>query len=218
MNPDRNCQVFSNHNSEQCAQFLEAPSRPPFCFDRRLATVGRMQARRRTDDRQLSGATHSGRCEATRPAPASILELPSAVLARIERAATRGYPYEVCGVLLGWRHPDVVRVQRAVRLRNLSVSRRADRYLLDPEGFLKVDMWARGRGLDIVGVWHSHPDSPAQPSETDRELAWPGYAYLIVAVTAVGVRDRCSWEFDGAGFREQLLRTEEPSSRWRGAP
>ncbi|MFW6198581.1 MAG: M67 family metallopeptidase, partial [Acidobacteriota bacterium] len=79
---------------------------------------------------------------------------------RIHRAARRGYPHEVCGLLLGRHLDDGVLVERAVRVPNRSPDRRADRYVLDPLGFLRFERLAEGRGLEVVGIWHTHPDSP----------------------------------------------------------
>ena len=103
---------------------------------------------------------------------------------------------------------DVVRVEEVVQARNATAQRRHDRYEIDPEDFLRADALSRQRGLDIVGVWHTHPDHPARPSETDRESAWPGWSYLILAVGAEGVRAMRSWRLDGGAFVEEALRPE----------
>jgi proteasome lid subunit RPN8/RPN11 len=48
---------------------------------------------------------------------------------------------------------------------------------------VKIEREARGRGLDIAGFYHSHPDHPAQWSPTDfAEAHWIGCAYVITAV------------------------------------
>lgn len=103
--------------------------------------------------------------------------------ASLRRWARDAYPDEACGLLIGRPCEDggwsVDEVRRA---RNLEPERTSDRYVLDPEAFLTADRDARAAGLEIVGFWHTHPDSPAVPSETDRGAAWPGYAYVIVSV------------------------------------
>jgi proteasome lid subunit RPN8/RPN11 len=60
--------------------------------------------------------------------------------------------------------------------------------------------------LEVVGVWHSHPDHPARPSETDRNGAWEGWSYLILSVTAEGVPDLRSWRLRGEHFEEEDVR------------
>lgn len=56
------------------------------------------------------------------------------------------------------------------------------RYAINPKDILLVQKRARGQGLTIIGVYHSHPDYVAVPSECDRAQAWPEYAYVIVSV------------------------------------
>ncbi|KPQ35627.1 MAG: putative metal-dependent protease of the PAD1/JAB1 superfamily [Phormidesmis priestleyi Ana] len=56
------------------------------------------------------------------------------------------------------------------------------RYAINPEDMLRVQKQARDQGLNIIGIYHSHPDHEAVPSECDRLQAWPDYAYVIVSV------------------------------------
>jgi len=97
---------------------------------------------------------------------------------------------------------EVVRVAQA---RNLNSDRAHDRYELDPQDFMRADQEAREAGLEIVGIWHSHPDHPAEPSETDRVTAWEGWSYLIATVTADGVPAVRSWRLAGELFAEETL-------------
>ena len=136
------------------------------------------------------------------------LELDATLQARLRDWAGGGYPHECCGLLLGRAGDGVVRVEEVVQARNVNAERRRDRYEIDPEDFLRADALSRQRGLDIVGVWHTHPDHPARPSETDRESAWPGWSYLILSVGAEGVQAMRSWRLDGHGFVEEALRPE----------
>lgn len=116
-----------------------------------------------------------------------------------------GYPDETCGLMLGSSRDDRCRITRAVQGRNVVAGRRRDRFELAPEDFLAADREAGRLGLEVVGVWHSHPDHPAEPSATDREFAWPGWSYLIVSVGAGGVRDWRSWRLDGEAFAEEVI-------------
>lgn len=132
------------------------------------------------------------------------------------RDAESGYPCEVCGVMIGAK--DTVTHFRKCRNLvaedgartafkedgNIDSARTRDRYELDPLSYVEADSWARERGLDILGVYHSHPDHPPVPSETDRKAASPGWGYMILSVS----RGR----FDGAGIwyvREEDSKFEE---------
>lgn len=64
------------------------------------------------------------------------------------------------------------------------------RYAINPKDILLVQKRARGQGLTIIGVYHSHPDHVAVPSECDRAQAWPEYAYVIVSVQGGSVQGK----------------------------
>ena len=61
---------------------------------------------------------------------------------------------------------------------------RHNRFLIGPLEMLRGERHARSLGLDIVGIYHSHPDVAAVPSQFDLDHAWPIYSYVIVTVTA----------------------------------
>ncbi|MGH8582401.1 MAG: M67 family metallopeptidase [Gammaproteobacteria bacterium] len=133
----------------------------------------------------------------------TVLKLPGEVRARIESHAHAGYPEETCGLLIGHQADGVVSVCAAPPARNVNRERPEDRYELDPLAMLRADRDARCRGLEVVGVWHTHPDHAAQPSATDRAAAWEGWSYLIVSVTRRGVGEVRSWRLAGDAFREE---------------
>lgn len=97
----------------------------------------------------------------------------------------RGYPFEVCGVLLGPPGP-AVRVTEVVPVDNRETEQPRVRYQIAPEDLIRIQRTSRERGLDIVGFYHSHPDHPARPSETDRRIAAEGLSDGVVHVV-VGV-------------------------------
>jgi proteasome lid subunit RPN8/RPN11 len=138
-------------------------------------------------------------------APAPRLSLSAAAERFVRERAGRGHPHEVCGVLVGRASRGRVEVVRAEIAGNLDQDRPRDRYLLDPGDFVRIDAVAREEGLDVIGIWHSHPDHPARPSVTDRERAWEGWAYVIVSVGWDGVRELRSWWLLDGEFVEQAV-------------
>jgi proteasome lid subunit RPN8/RPN11 len=96
--------------------------------------------------------------------------------------ARAGYPHEVCGVMIGSARDGVVRVARVMPVSNRETDRPAVRYQIAPEDLIDAQRVARGEGLDIVGYFHSHPDHPARPSETDRRIAAEGLSDGVVHV------------------------------------
>jgi proteasome lid subunit RPN8/RPN11 len=134
-----------------------------------------------------------------------VLELHPSLRSRLAHWAQAGYPQECCGLLLGRSQDGVVHVQEVLQARNANVERSHDRYELDAQDLLRADDEARARQLDIVGIWHTHPDHPARPSETDRAQAWNGWSYLILSVAAQGVQSLRSWRLDGERFVEEAM-------------
>jgi proteasome lid subunit RPN8/RPN11 len=125
-----------------------------------------------------------------------VLVLPDDVRERLRELALADYPREACGLLLG----RVEGIRRVVELvhpaRNLNVERAHDRYELDPRDQLAAERAAREGGREVLGVWHTHPDHPATPSETDRAAAWSGWSYLILSVVRGELAELRSWRLD----------------------
>jgi len=84
------------------------------------------------------------------------------------------------------------------QVQNLNSERASDRFQLDPQGYQAIDRDIRGSGLEIIGVFHSHPDCPAKPSPTDLTSAWEGFLYPIVSVCEGALMDVQCWELDDA--------------------
>lgn len=118
----------------------------------------------------------------------------SDVLADIRRHGEQTYPEECCGFLIGRLRDGENEVLSARRAANRNENRRADRYVIAPEDYREADRAARREDLDIVGMYHSHPDHPARPSQTDLEQAtFPGYTYVIVSVLDGTPGDLTAW-------------------------
>jgi len=116
------------------------------------------------------------------------------VLDYIRRHGEETYPEECCGFLIGRLHADGNEAVYARRAVNRNENRREDRYIIAPGEYLEADLAARRENLDIVGVYHSHPDHPAVPSRTDLELAtFPGYSYVIVSVENGKAANLSAW-------------------------
>jgi proteasome lid subunit RPN8/RPN11 len=95
-----------------------------------------------------------------------------AARAALERGARAAYPAEACGLLLGRRQGAELAIAEATLAQNLvvgrapSAARRA--FELDLVDVVRAEDRARACGLELVGVWHSHPDAPPIPSSEDR--------------------------------------------------
>lgn len=118
--------------------------------------------------------------------------------------ATAGGSEEICGVLAGERDADeTARVDAVHRAENVADTPRT-RYLIDPEEQLSIIERIEDAGREVVGFYHSHPEGPPVPSETDAErAAWPGYSY---AICVPGDRpDLGSWRWTGEQFEREAV-------------
>ena len=123
-----------------------------------------------------------------------VVSLVSLVLADIVAHAREAAPAECCGLLLG---RELV-VAEAYRTRNGSTD--PSRFFVDPKDHIRGRRDARGRALDVVGFYHSHPRTPASPSESDRaEAAYPDHLFLIVSLALEPPEIGLFW-FDGRNF------------------
>ena len=116
-------------------------------------------------------------------------------LTAIREHGISDYPYECCGLLLGRFGPDGKTVTETYPISNArEESAKRNRFLITPEELMKGERYARDHDLEVVGFYHSHPDSPAVPSQYDFEHAWPTYSYIIVSTSADQATDLFSWE------------------------
>jgi proteasome lid subunit RPN8/RPN11 len=115
------------------------------------------------------------------------------LLESIREHGKTAYPNECCGVLLGRIENSGKSVVKLRPMENAREDSPRNRYLISPRDLLEAEKAARALGLDIVGVYHSHPDHPARPSEFDREHAFPWYSYIIVSVHGGEPLDLTSW-------------------------
>lgn len=113
----------------------------------------------------------------------SELRLSRAVYDAIRTHGEETYPYECCGALLGHSTPGGWWIEASIRAGNTRTDSAHNRYQIAPVELIKIEREARQRGLDIGGFYHSHPDHPAQWSQTDlAEAHWLGCSYVITAV------------------------------------
>jgi proteasome lid subunit RPN8/RPN11 len=103
-------------------------------------------------------------------------------LEEIREHGIRDYPYECCGLLLGRYGADGKVVTETYPISNArEESAKRNRFLIEPVELMRGERYARERDLEVVGFYHSHPDSPAVPSQYDLDHAWPTYSYIIVS-------------------------------------
>jgi len=122
------------------------------------------------------------------------------------------YPFECCGALLGRFDSGARVVEQTVRCGNTRTDRPQDRYQIDPKELLSIERHAARQKLEIVGFYHSHPDHPAQWSQTDlAEAHWLMCSYVITSVEKGAASRTNSFVLLGQSEDEKRLETEEIS-------
>lgn len=149
-----------------------------------------------------------------------VLQLLPKHLQTIYTHAETTYPEECCGIILGNLTSEGKTVVEVMPTENawnaetaaelpgddtLDYSKR-QRYAIAPQVMLHAQKEARDRKLNIIGIYHSHTDHPAIPSEYDQKLAWQEYSYIIVSVQNGKASDMKSWTLDDSHqFQQEII-------------
>jgi len=125
------------------------------------------------------------------------LLLPANLARQIEQEGSTIYPNECCGIMFGRDITEGRIVDRLESVPNVyDEKERFHRFSISPKQLMGADKRAGEDGLLVLGFYHSHPDHPARPSETDRQHAWPFYSYIIVSIAKRDPVDMTSWILD----------------------
>lgn len=118
------------------------------------------------------------------------------------------YPNEGCGFLFG---SDTMErsIEKAIEVDNSKQGDKRRRFEIKPIDYMNAEKYAEKNNLTLLGVYHSHPDHPARPSEHDLKQAVPFFSYIIVSVKNGEVADITSWQLDDSGkFKEESILNE----------
>jgi proteasome lid subunit RPN8/RPN11 len=129
---------------------------------------------------------------------------------KIESHGIASYPYEGCGLLLGEQvNGDNVVTSLFPVANSWEVEEeKRERFLIVPQDMLRAELAAASQGLDIVGIFHSHPDHPPIASPRDVAwAAWTGHSYLITEIRQSQPGTSRSWQLlpDRSGFEEEKV-------------
>lgn len=122
-----------------------------------------------------------------------------------------GKPLEICGLLVGTRNGDDSEVLEVHRTD--SEDKSALTYTVNPLQQLKIERDAQKKGLQVVGIYHTHPATVPYPSVTDvarahwgdtDDLLFPGYSYLIVSLRDPARPEPRSFKIEGRRLPEDV--------------
>ena len=124
--------------------------------------------------------------------------------------AERAYPNECCGAMIGEIDGDRKQVRFALMLDNVSEGSQRARYELRPDDLLKADREARNRDMDLIGIYHSHPDCDAYFSSTDLKNSCPWYSFVVLSIQKGTFNHANSWLPDA-----EQTRAEKEELTWQ---
>lgn len=127
----------------------------------------------------------------------------------METDARNAYPDECCGFMYGAEAADGNRdVTVAVPVHNSATENRKRRFEVSAKDYMQAERYAIDNNLQLLGVYHSHPNHPAIPSEHDRVAAQPWFSYVIISVIDGQVDHSRSWRLnDNNQFEEETIGT-----------
>lgn len=120
--------------------------------------------------------------------------------------ALAAFPNECCGFLFG-KEEGEERIITAIQVViNAKEGDKRRRFVIAPKDYLSAEKFADNNGLQLLGVYHSHPNHPAIPSEHDRVAAQPYFSYIIVSIINNEWNSTRSWRLNGEQqFDEELI-------------
>ncbi len=102
------------------------------------------------------------------------------------------YPDECCGFLYGKEQCGRV-IEQAIPVTNSKTGDKRRRFEISPLDYLRAEQYAEENNIQLLGIYHSHPNHPAIASIHDLEKALPYFSYVIVSVFETQIADIMSW-------------------------
>jgi proteasome lid subunit RPN8/RPN11 len=121
------------------------------------------------------------------------------------------FPDECCGFLFGIDKTDGTRV--ISKIKEVTNSKEGDkrrRFEITAKDYMEAERFALENDFALLGIYHSHPNHPAIPSEHDRVAAQPYFSYIIISIMQGNLDHIRSWQLnDVAQFEEEILTTAQ---------
>jgi proteasome lid subunit RPN8/RPN11 len=140
-------------------------------------------------------------------------------LDQIKFQALSIYPDECCGFLFGKEDDEGKRIVSVIReVNNAKHGDKRRRFEITGKDYMLAERYAEENNLQLLGIYHSHPEHPAIPSELDRIAAQPWFSYLIVSVLKSQIDHIRSWRLNEiAAFEEENFSptNKNPSISWQ---
>jgi proteasome lid subunit RPN8/RPN11 len=120
--------------------------------------------------------------------------------------AVETFPDECCGFFFGREEGDERIITKILLVNNAKEGDKSRRFEIAPTDYLKAESFAEEHQHQLLGVYHSHPNHPAIPSEHDRVAAQPYFSYIIISVKDKKFAEIRSWQLDEeTQFKEEKI-------------
>ena len=130
-----------------------------------------------------------------------MITIPKHIYDDLIQHAKKGFPLEICGILGGTDDT----VSAIYRMTNTDASN--EHFMMDPKEQFSVVKDLRAKGLAMLAIYHSHPETPARPSEEDIKLALtPDVSYIIISLADTERADMKSFKIsNGNVIAEEIV-------------
>ncbi|EAY25530.1 M67 family metallopeptidase [Microscilla marina] len=134
------------------------------------------------------------------------LNIDQQALKVMQKHAEATYPNECVGFFYGKEDEQTRYIELAVEVPNSKEGDQRRRFEVDPRDYMKAERYALENNTTLLGVYHSHPEHPAIPSEHDLKVAQPFFSYIIISVKGGKSVKTRSWQLDNnQAFAEENI-------------
>ena len=123
--------------------------------------------------------------------------------------ALQSFPNECCGFVFGKEIGEERIITELLTVNNSKEGDKRRRFEIAPKDYINAERFADEKELQLLGVYHSHPNHPAIPSEHDRIAAQPFFSYIIISVKHEEIAAIRSWQLnDNLQFEEETIENQ----------
>ena len=149
-----------------------------------------------------------------------MMQLNNEAMELMKQDSLNSYPFECCGFLFGHEVGDERTATSILVVTNISEEDQRRRFRISAQEYMHAENYALEKNLTLLGIYHSHPDHPAIPSEHDRLAAQPFFSYIILSISDLGVSGLRSWRLnDQQQFEEEpinhIINTKNQQPTWQ---
>lgn len=135
-----------------------------------------------------------------------MLKIEDAAKTAMIAAAIKSFPNECCGFMFGFEDESLRTITTSLEVSNAKEGDQRRRFEISAIDYMQAEKYADENKLLLLGIYHSHPNHPAIPSEHDRIAAQTYFSYVIISVMDCEFSSILSWQLnDLTQFEEEKI-------------